>query len=91
MSDSAKYVKIVAWSEADRCFVGSCPGIIGPCCHGDDEVKVYRQLCEIVEEWIAIAKRDNKPLPAPTAATKFVEQLLTAHGTVGVGKNLGRV
>ena len=79
MSDSAKYVKIVAWSEADKCFVGSCPGIIGPCCHGEDEVKVYRQLCEIVEEWIAIAKRDNKPLPAPTAVTKFVEQLLTAQ------------
>ena len=59
MSDSAKYVKIVAWSEADQCFVGSCPGIIGPCCHGDDEVKVYRQLCEIVEEWVVIAKRDN--------------------------------
>jgi hypothetical protein len=60
-------------------FVRSCPGIIGPCWHGDDEVKVYRQLCEIVEEWIAITKRDNKPLPAPTAATKFVEQLLTAQ------------
>jgi hypothetical protein len=43
MSESAKYVKIVAWSEADQCYVGSCPGIIGPCCHGDDEVKVYRQ------------------------------------------------
>lgn len=74
MSESAKYVKIVAWSEGDQCFVGSCPGIIGPCCHGDDEVKVYRQLCEIVEEWIEIAKRDNKPLPAPTSGIKFVEQ-----------------
>ena len=76
MSESAKYVKIVAWSDEDQCFVGSCLGIIGPCCHGDDEVRVYRQLCEIVAEWIEIAKRDNKPLPAPTSATKFVEQLL---------------
>ena len=79
MSASAKYVKIVAWSDEDQCFVGACPGIIGPCCHGDDEVKVYRQLCEIVEEWIEIAKRDNKPLPAPTAGTKFVERLLAAN------------
>lgn len=79
MSDSATYVKIVAWSDEDQCFVGSCPGIIGPCCHGDDEVKVYRQLCEIVAEWIEIAKRDNKPLPAPTAGIKFVQQLFAAN------------
>lgn len=79
MSDSAKYLKIVAWSDDDQCFVGSCPGIIGPCCHGDDEVEVYRQLCEIVAEWIEIAKRDNKTLPPPTAGTKFFERLLATE------------
>ena len=41
MKDSARYVKRVEWSDEDRCFVGSCPGVIGPCCHGDDEVAVY--------------------------------------------------
>ena len=55
MTDSAKYIKIVKWSEDDQCFIGYCPGVIGPCCHGDDEVEVYRELCEIVEEWIEIA------------------------------------
>ena len=79
MSDSAKYVKIVAWSDEDQCFVGSCPGIIGPCCHGNDEVKVYRKLCQIVTEWIEMAKRDNKPLPAPTTGASFVQQLLAAR------------
>ena len=79
MSDAAKYVKIVVWSDVDECFVGSCPGVIGPCCHGDDEVSVYRELCNIVEEWIVITKRDNKPLPAATAEPKFVEQLFTAR------------
>lgn len=48
MKDSARYIKIVEWSDADQSFVGQCPGIIGPCCHGDDEAAVYRELCGIV-------------------------------------------
>lgn len=50
MTDIARYVKIVGWSEADGAFVGRCPGVIGRCCHGPDEVGVYRELCEIVGE-----------------------------------------
>jgi predicted RNase H-like HicB family nuclease len=49
---SAECLKIVEWSEEDGCYVGQCPGIIGPCCHGDDEAAVYAELCEIVEEWL---------------------------------------
>jgi predicted RNase H-like HicB family nuclease len=64
---SAKYIKQVEWSDADGAFVGQCPGIIGPCCHGDDEAEVYRELCEIVDEWIDLTQRDGKPLPPPTA------------------------
>jgi predicted RNase H-like HicB family nuclease len=67
VTDSARYVKIVEWSEEDASFIGQCPGIIGPCCHGEDEAEVYRELCQIVEEWIEIAHRDGKPLPPPTA------------------------
>ena len=54
MTDSAKYIKIVEWSDEDQCFTGYCPGIICPCCHGDDEVEVYRELCQIVDEWLEI-------------------------------------
>lgn len=57
VSDS---VKIVEWSDEDRCFIGHSPGIIGPCCHGDDEAEVYGQLCQIVAEWLDIASRDTK-------------------------------
>lgn len=28
MKDSAKYVKIVEWSEEDQCYVGNAPGLI---------------------------------------------------------------
>ena len=60
MKESARYVKRVEWSDEDRCFVGSCPGVIGPCCHGDDEVAVYRELCGIVDEWLEVI-RDALP------------------------------
>ena len=75
MKESARYVKIVEWSDEDQCFVGQCPGIIGPCCHGDDEAEVYRNLCAIVDEWIEVIKRDGKPLPPPTAGKNLAERV----------------
>ena len=68
---AARYMKIVEWSDEDGCFVGSAPPLIGPCCHGRDEAKVYAQLCRIVEEWIEILETDGRELPDPLAAKKF--------------------
>ena len=73
MKDSARYVKIVEWSDEDNCYVGQCPGIIGPCCHGDDEAQVYAELCETVDEWIEIFKQDGKPLPPATVGKNVAE------------------
>jgi predicted RNase H-like HicB family nuclease len=80
MKESARYVKWVEWSDEDNCFVGQCPGIIGPCCHGDDETAVYAELCQIVEEWIDIFKEDGDPLPPPTAGRGGEKRLLTELG-----------
>ena len=79
MNDSVKYIKIVEWSDEDECFIGYCPGIIGPCAHGPDEVKVYRQLCEIVEEWIETFHRDNEALPPPTIG-RNIDEFLNGEG-----------
>jgi predicted HicB family RNase H-like nuclease len=68
---AAHYMKIVEWSDEDGCFVGSAPPLIGPCCHGKDEAKVYAQLCRIVEEWIAILDTDGHELPEALAGKKF--------------------
>lgn len=75
MNDSVKYIKIVEWSGKGECFIGYCPGIIGPCAHGPDEIEVYRQLCEIVDEWIEIFRRDNEALPLPTIGKNIKEFL----------------
>lgn len=76
MKASAQYLKIVEWSEDDQSFVGQCPGIIGPCCHGDNEVQVYHDLCQIVEEWLDILLAEGKPLPPPTAGHNLAAKLL---------------
>ncbi len=66
MKESDEYLKIVEWSEEDQCYVGSVPGWIGKCCHGDNEIEVYKALCDIVDEWIKLYKKDGRPLPPPT-------------------------
>jgi predicted HicB family RNase H-like nuclease len=75
MKDRDAYLKIVEWSEEDQCYVGSVPAWIGKCCHGPDEMKVYEELCCIVDEWIQLYKKDGRPLPPPTSkkySGKFV-------------------
>lgn len=66
MKTKDKYIKLVEWSEEDNCFVGSIPGWIGKCCHGDDEFEVYKELDKILKEWIDIYKKDKLKLPKPT-------------------------
>ena len=70
MKDGARYVKRVEWSDEDQCFVGSCPGVIGPCCHGNDEVAVYRELCGIVDEWLEVIRAEGRALPERTAGRR---------------------
>ena len=78
MKESARYVKIIEWSEADHCFVGSCPGLFYGGCHGEDEKEVFAQLCQIVDEVIELYKMDRKPLPPPTSGRDYANWLQDA-------------
>jgi predicted RNA binding protein YcfA (HicA-like mRNA interferase family)/predicted RNase H-like HicB family nuclease len=75
MKDSAKYAKIVEWSDEDQCYVGSAPGLILGGCHGDDEKEVFNELCEVVEEAIAIYHKDGRTLPPPTSGRDFATKM----------------
>lgn len=77
MNDTARYVKIVEWSEADQCYVGSAPGLVYGGCHGADERAVFDELCAIVEEAIELYRQDGKPLPPPTAGHDLANRLQT--------------
>lgn len=83
MKPSDNYLKIVEWSEEDQCYVGSCPGLMRGGVHGDDEAKVYRQLCQVVDEWLKIYTDDGEPLPEATARREYSGKFV-----VRVGKEL---
>lgn len=72
MRDSAKYVKIIEWSNEDQCFVGSCPSLFYGGCHGDNEKEVFAKLCVIVEENISLLKEQGIPLPPSTSGKDYV-------------------
>ena len=73
MKPSKVYVKVVVWSNEDGCYVGSAPGLI----YGDCQVAVFAELCDIVEEVVALYEADGKPLPPPASASD-IATLLTA-------------
>jgi hypothetical protein len=43
MKESARYVKIVEWSDEDQCFVGTALGLMYGGTHGDDEKAVFAE------------------------------------------------
>jgi predicted RNase H-like HicB family nuclease len=75
MKDSARYVKIVEWSDEDDCYVGSAPGVIFGGCYGDDEKAVFDELCQIVEEAVELYRRAGLPLPPPTYGRDFAKKM----------------
>ena len=83
MKETDQYIKLVEWSEEDQCYVGSSPGFIGPCCHGNDETKVYKELCSIVKEWVEIHQKDELPLP-----DSFAKKSFSGKFVLRVGKEL---
>jgi predicted RNase H-like HicB family nuclease len=74
---SDRYVKVVAWSEEDQCYVGRCPGLMLGGVHGSDEQAVYAELCAAVDEWIRLCQAEGRPLPKATSLEK-IEDLVSA-------------
>lgn len=64
---AAHYQKLVYWSDEDGCYIGQCPALFMGGVHGDDELKVYADLVQAVEEHLAILRDDGKDAPAGDA------------------------
>ena len=75
MKTSARYAKIVEWSDEDGCYVASAPGLILGGCHGPSEKNVFEELCQIVEEAIVLYEQDGKPLPPPTSGRDYANRM----------------
>ena len=64
MKESDQYHKWVEWSAEDRTYLGKCPDLLTDI-HGDDPVKLYCELCEVVEDVIHHFKTEGRQLPRP--------------------------
>jgi len=72
---ATKYMKIIEWSDEDDCFIGRIPDLIDGGIHGDDDDKVYKELCKLAEETIELYNASGKPLPAPTDSETYSGKL----------------
>ena len=67
---SDSYLKIVEWSEEDQCYIGTAPGLFIGGVHGKDEKKVFKELCQTMEEAIALLESDGKVIFPKQMQTK---------------------
>jgi len=63
-----EYEKIVYWSDEDQVWIGVSPELFHGGVHGEDPQAVFKELLEVVDEWVEIARQDGKPLPDPKHA-----------------------
>jgi len=75
VKDSARYVKVVEWSNEDDCHVGSAPGLFHGGCQRDGEQQVVSELCRMVAETIALHADVGRPLPPTTSARDIADVL----------------
>jgi predicted RNase H-like HicB family nuclease len=57
------YHRWVAWSEEDQAYIGRCPDLFQGGVHGNDPLKVARELQKVINEWEAIYETDARPMP----------------------------
>ena len=74
MRDSARYVKIIEWSDDDQCYVGSAPGLLRRLPWAR-RTSVFAELCDIVEDAIALYKADGRPLPPRASGRDLANKL----------------
>ena len=68
---AARYVKFVEWSDEDKCFIGRCPELMLGGVHGNDEAKVYAELCVAAEEMVELIHSDGQKMPHPMDKKEF--------------------
>ena len=64
MKPGDQYHKWVEWSEEDQVYLGKCPDLITGI-HGHDPVRLYAELCEVVDNVVEHLAASGRPLPSP--------------------------
>ena len=64
MKESDQYHKWIEWSHEDQVYIGKCPDLITGI-HGDDPIKLYAELCEVIEDVVSHFTEQGRKLPTP--------------------------
>jgi hypothetical protein len=64
MKRSDRYHKWVEWSSKDGVYIGHCPDLITGI-RGKDPIKLYEELCEVVDEIIDHFEKAGRKLLKP--------------------------
>jgi predicted RNase H-like HicB family nuclease len=64
MKPSDRYHKWIEWSEEDGVYLGCCPDLITGI-HGDDPIRLYAELEEVVEDVLRHFEEEGRDLPLP--------------------------
>lgn len=57
-----RFHKWVEWSDQDQVYLRKCPDVMTGI-HGDDPVRLFADLCEVVEEVLEHFEKQGRPLP----------------------------
>jgi len=61
---SDRYHKCIEWSEEDATYLAKCPDLITGI-HGDDPVKLYAELNDVIEEVLHHFEAEGRVFPTP--------------------------
>jgi hypothetical protein len=64
MKTADQYHKWVEWSEEDQTYIGKCPDLISGI-HGENPIRLYAELHDLVQEVIDHFVEQGRPLPEP--------------------------
>ena len=67
----SKYEIIIYWSQPDETFVAEVPELPGCAADGKNYKEALENVEIISQEWIEMAKKLNRPIPAPRGRLAF--------------------
>lgn len=71
MKASNNYLKLVYWSDEDQVYIGRSPGLFLGGVHGDNEHTVFKELVEVIDDWVETCAKEGIKLPPPTANKSY--------------------
>jgi predicted RNase H-like HicB family nuclease len=61
--ESDRYHRWVSWSEEDQSYLGRCPDLFAGGIHGDDPIRVAKELQKVIDDWDEDLRKNKLDYP----------------------------